>query len=807
MSEVQDNLIPYIEDFFNEFELYDDYMNGHKYKDLLEASIIRFLEFESTYTAHEIYENFFMIYQITEEDKSEEKNNIKSTHISESNTLLKLVNVMKDYEENTGDLIEKQRDHFIHSVNVFILGLAIYSSNPNYRKTFEKYVKNSPYKKYYKTKDGKFSPEEFLYRWGIASLFHDIGYPVEIIGKQLSKFINDSSQSISQKYNVNTTINFKNFNEMNSIIKVDPKFPLIYRMDYPEANFIDVYKPTNIMAHQIFTDLYVPKKTKAFDEFDKYSKHLLKLMNHLDNFVDYMAENNFIDHGFFSAIFVLNSYGALMQKCYMEKDMEKYAYFFYPILNSATSILLHNYYRGTLYKKDGEFGLGQMKPNKNPLAFLLIFCDELQEWNRKPIGVKDKKRNHVNDININISKDEVTVRYMLKNSALGPNFSEDKEGLINDLLYLKPIFSNGLKVKIDVDLDKDSPLEDISIAEMDAPTILLRNIEEIARASHAQYNAIEETKGNKITPYDELDAKMKLSSIRQAKAYPKKLNLIGCEIVSKEDPRDEHHLTENEVNHLAKEEHDDWMNEKINTGWISHHEAFKEKLITKRRYQIMSETNKEGNTDNKNNKFINKDKNLYVHANLIPFEELNSDSKEKDKRPIREIPKILAKIRNNPLKIVDTKLKLFTIKMHETYREYVADEKEIPEFKDLPFETQYNNFKQAHLIVKFLSELNYSVVDIDDDRDGIDTLEEDHVEYLAKREHNAWYLRKISENFDEEQLKEINEAFANDDISEKYSRLRQWDDLDLDMTEPNIHTFEMLPQSLESVGLKIIKTK
>ena len=73
MAKGDNNLIKYIKNFFNEVELYDDYKNGHMYKDLLHASIESFLEFESTYTAYEIYENFFMIYQITDEDKSEEK--------------------------------------------------------------------------------------------------------------------------------------------------------------------------------------------------------------------------------------------------------------------------------------------------------------------------------------------------------------------------------------------------------------------------------------------------------------------------------------------------------------------------------------------------------------------------------------------------------------------------------------------------------------------------------------------------------------------------------------------------------------
>ena len=307
----ENNLKQYIDEFFNDLELYDDYTNGHNYKDLLHASVIRFLDFENTYTAYDIYENFFMIYQITDEDKSEEKNN-PSTQVSQSNTLLKLVNMMKDYEDNTGDLIEKQWDHFIHSVNVFVLGLAIYSQNSKYQEEFEDYILRSPYKKYYRI-NGELSREEFLYRWGIASLFHDIGYPVEIIGKQLAKFVNDGSQSISSKYKVNTAINFKNFNELNSIVKIDPNFPEIYRNDFPETNFIDLYKPTDIMAHQIFTDLFVDNDINAFDHFDKLSGDLKKLIDNIGNFVDYMAENGFIDHGYFSSIFVMNSYALILE--------------------------------------------------------------------------------------------------------------------------------------------------------------------------------------------------------------------------------------------------------------------------------------------------------------------------------------------------------------------------------------------------------------------------------------------------------------------------------------------------------------
>ena len=127
----ENSLKEYIDKFFDELVLYDDYKNGHYYKDLLKAGIDAFLEYENSYTAYEIYRTFFMIYQITSEDKSE-KNEGPISMSKEPNSLLDLVQIMKKYEENTGELIERQRDHFIHSVNVFLLGLSIYAQNSRY---------------------------------------------------------------------------------------------------------------------------------------------------------------------------------------------------------------------------------------------------------------------------------------------------------------------------------------------------------------------------------------------------------------------------------------------------------------------------------------------------------------------------------------------------------------------------------------------------------------------------------------------------------------------------------------------------
>ena len=92
----ENNLRMYIDNFFDNLELYDDYKNGNFYKDLLKAGIDVFLDNENSYNAYEIYRTFFMIYQITAEDKSED--NEKSKIVKQPNTLLDLVKIMKKYE-------------------------------------------------------------------------------------------------------------------------------------------------------------------------------------------------------------------------------------------------------------------------------------------------------------------------------------------------------------------------------------------------------------------------------------------------------------------------------------------------------------------------------------------------------------------------------------------------------------------------------------------------------------------------------------------------------------------------------------
>ena len=749
----ENNLRQYIDEFFEELVLYDDYHNNHYYKMLLKAGIDVFLDNENSYNAYEVYRTFFMIYQITAQNKSDESKSEKISLVREPNTLLDLVKIMKKYEENTGDLIEKQRDHFIHSVNVFLLGLAIYSQNKGYRDKFKDYILKSPYEKFYKI-DGEFSHEEFLYRWGVAALFHDIGYPVEIIGKQLKKFLNDGIKSISSSYNADTAIDFKDFNEFNTIVKMEPDFADNYTSVYPEAKFLNLFKPTDIMAHKIATDF------KGVDVND--------VIKHLNSFVDIMGESGFIDHGFFSSILVLNSYGYLIQKYAKNHD-----FFFYPIVDSATAILLHNYYRNVLQKK--PFELKSLHPSQSPLAFLLILCDELQEWNRKPFGVKDKKRSHVNKLLIDIDDRGMDVEYIVKEGSMGLGFSEDKEELLKNVLSLRSIFKLGLRIITDV--EQDNIIKEIVHEESQAPDILIRNVEKIAIQTHNQY--VETTrrqhdemiargeepdeafmkKYNELCSFEELTPQLKIANIRQARSIPGKLDLIGCEIATEDDEREAiSEFTEDEVLDLAIREHDEWCKEKEGTGWIYGEEKDLENLVT---------------------------------PYLVPWEDLTPEIQQYDIDPVLNIPNLMKSL---GLKVVRTKQRLLTFEMHKFYMESHEDSQQ---FDDLPDYIKYSNYKQTDFLVKILSELGYDMVDIESTGKAITNFDEDSIDYLAQREHNAWYKLKVNLGWKYDSVKDY-DAKTNPNLVD-------WDQLDYETQEYNKLTFRNLPQLCENVGLKIVK--
>jgi hypothetical protein len=518
---------------------------------------------------------------------------------------------------------------------------------------------------------------------------------------------------------------------------------------------------------------------KIAHDFNFDSEKFKLLVNHLNTFIIHMKENHFLDHGFFSAILVLNSYGKLMQKYSKDND-----FFFYPIVDSATAILLHNYYSKTLQK--GQFSLNAMSPESNPIAFLLILCDELQEWNRQPYGMLDVKKFHVNDLIIEIDDDRIDVEYILKYGSMGLGFSQDKKHFINNVLDLETsVFRKGLSLVTDVKPDvQKAVMRDIDISEIPAPNILIRNIELLANQINDQYNqtTIEEYEEKKskglpiddklqakydgLCDFNDLSSDLKLSNIRQAISIPKKLNMIGCEIANQSDSRSAitaDDFTEKEIKDLAIFEHQEWCEEKEGTGWTY------------------------GDVKDVENR-----KSPY----LVPWDELDEDTQKYDEDSIRDIPILLESI---GLKIVRSKIRLLTFKMHEFYEKgFVNGESDAEElFNKLPEHVRYSNYKQANFIVKILKERGYELVDKKDMRREITSFTKQDLLHFAEREHNEWFCLKFN----------LGWTYGSGE-GKTNPNLVLWENLDKKVKEANINTFKNLPLLCkdESVGLKIVKS-
>jgi hypothetical protein len=574
---LMDSLIRYTNRFFDELEVFEDVTNGHHFKTYMHQAVLEFLENETKETAFAVYQSFFDSYRI----------NLPG----ESNKFADLLDVLLSYEESAATLIDKQRDHYIHSVYVFLLGLSIYAQNTNFRLAFSMAnMDKSDYPYSYDTMH-----EEFFYRWGLASLFHDVGYPIEIIGKQISKFIGFATE-VDSDIRVKSHLAFENFDDLNAIGEVIPKRDFIkaYFEKYDSCVYVDLLKPIDLLAHKLHLSLGVDLKT---------------IKKALDNFVSIMAKSGFIDHGFYSAIIVLRWYGYLIQKSQFKPE-----YFFYPVLDSASAILLHNYYRNVIMKP--PFGKGNLSAIAHPIAFLLILCDELHEWNRKAYGILDRQRTQAADVILNIDDERLDVTYLTGKGMLPANFASEKKDLLSHVLNMDAVFTNGFSVgcesrhilaELAGELKQDNAI---------VPRPLIDTLESLAISIHHHYNQ----RQRELFPdkplahpnFSDLPDGLKYSNLRQARSIVDKLTLMGWEMLPIGVKGEMiTHIPEDIVEMLAVIEHDEWVKERLDAGW---------------RYGAAKSIKKK------------------ISPHLVTYDELDDTIKENDRCAVRNIPRLLAKI-------------------------------------------------------------------------------------------------------------------------------------------------------------------
>ncbi|MDO5836911.1 MAG: hypothetical protein Q4P17_10405 [Methanobacterium sp.] len=378
--------------------------------DYLKVSIVDFCENPDNTRAQKVYSEFLHTFRLR--------------------GLEELIEVMKKFELASKGIIPKQRDHYIHSVNVFIFGLTNYSVNINVRKNFEK---SCNYPDMYPTIE-----EEFLYRWGMASLFHDVGYPLEIAFKTIKEFTtmlispnlffddSDIMKSREKRFSedIVAVLQFQNLDDVLHINNINPleKFEIEFYDKYP---YLKKGMPINVFQA-------IAKNISDLGFADEQTIH-----KKLEESLKKGLTEGMLDHGIYSSIILLK----WLNESFFKSNWNP-AYYYIPIVNAATAIFLHNAYKYIFMVP--PFNLAHLSIDKDPLAFLLILCDHIQETDRVSYGYVKKgvkftcSSIKIDDVQLKLSLD-ITKS---EDKKIATTTIKDMKSSINGILDIYSVFES-----------------------------------------------------------------------------------------------------------------------------------------------------------------------------------------------------------------------------------------------------------------------------------------------------------------------------------------------------------------------------
>ncbi len=499
----------------------------------------------------------------------------------------KLLEMLSDHEYHSGELLSKHRDHYSHSVYVFALGLAVFASDTAFRDAFLDF---------YGLKQKENFQNDFLYLWGMTSLFHDIGYPFQLAHEQIVGY----TKELWPNNENNIYVSFGNYDKF-------------VELSADEARRVR----TDLAADRDFETLndvfaYGLNLRKGYDE-KRMSAYLKKRI---------VSQPSFLDHGYFSAVILARQ---ILNRDGIAFDLKR--------LDILTAILQHNSLARYDLKNEKP-----MKYTEHPLAYLLMLADELQNWDRLAYGKVSKLDPIAWNVKLEISDDRIDLEYMFDSCTI-----KDAEGkmrlnksfeIIQNGVFGEGITGSGIKKGM---LAGPLVLNARAVVKPKTKKSTLYasdnnfiNLCDFARAVHASYiDLCREKSLDALTEdFENLPLEFKVSNIEQAKSYAYKLELINCFYSSKDldypvvDDFRSAYYGENGADNLgflAREEHLRWVREKLQMGW---------------KYGTDYASTAERNSKK-------------IHKDIVPYEILEESEREKDELMINNIIPFLKKFGHN----------------------------------------------------------------------------------------------------------------------------------------------------------------
>lgn len=284
------------------------------------------------------------------------------THIKEiSNYALKLSNeyigIIEDLErfESLLRMDIRYRDHFIHQFQVFLLGYYMINHSGNLQNLLVEYLKE---------KGCSGSNEDLLDQvitcWFLSSMFHDIAYPIEKTNKLLGSYLKAAFLKRDFPFDVREITPEELLKEL--------------RLTIPWGNFLAIYDGIFDYYKTLLCDLICERIGE--DAKQNITKALIQQIVKNQN------------HGLFSALILMHS---LYEKVPSEKRII--------VREAALSMALHT---PEIYREIFMAKSGLLSPKEFPFGFLLIFCDNAQQWGRPRLS------DLIEDIQIELKKLEIS---------------------------------------------------------------------------------------------------------------------------------------------------------------------------------------------------------------------------------------------------------------------------------------------------------------------------------------------------------------------------------------------------------------
>ena len=321
----------------------------------------------------------------------------------------RMIELLSEFEANGSGLLMKHRDHYVHSVYVFILGLALYQTNEVYREKYEEYYKvkfegNN-------TKKAREAACHFLEYWGLTSLFHDIGYPFELPFEQVASYF--EVEGIDR-----TKRPFVAYHALDSFVEIDKamakKIAKIYDEKYKEKN---KYRDKTEAIFETTDEMFAYDLSKKLSETYWFTKEqMLRVLKQKPT--EPNKFNQYMDHAYFSATILFKKLFCEIG-CTLKEEH----------IDALTAILMHNslYKFSIAYYKDENKKQDPFEAELHPLAYMLMLCDELQCWDRTSYGRNSKKELHPVRCKFSLSDESINVTYYYDEKEKG-EIERFKEG-------------------------------------------------------------------------------------------------------------------------------------------------------------------------------------------------------------------------------------------------------------------------------------------------------------------------------------------------------------------------------------------